>query len=221
MGLTFFIFYIHEKPSCMFGLFKKKEKGAEVVDKIWMDAPARDRGLIQDVKRNLEIGKDVVVLYFFKDSGTELEKFFALHDISSQTNNFHLMNAKDADTSMSTASQLADQLKGNFHLIFTEHYPTKTKEIMVIEAIQNKTPKVLNPYFYISMDSPLMKMFGADRMKKMMASMGTGSNEAIEHSMISKSVERAQRKIEASVANPYDKNSAEEWYKTNCETYKG
>ncbi len=50
--------------------------------------------------------------------------------------------------------------------------------------------------FYVSLEDDLMRMFGSDRISKLMDRMGLKEGEVIQHSMISKSIERAQKKVE-------------------------
>jgi len=50
--------------------------------------------------------------------------------------------------------------------------------------------------FYVSLEDNLMRLFGSERIAKMMDKMGHKEGEVIQHSMISKSIERAQKKVE-------------------------
>jgi len=50
--------------------------------------------------------------------------------------------------------------------------------------------------FYASLEDDLMRLFGSDRVAKMMDRMGHKDGEVIQHKMISKSIERAQTKVE-------------------------
>ena len=50
--------------------------------------------------------------------------------------------------------------------------------------------------FFVSLEDNLMRLFGSERISKVMDSMGFQEGEMIEHSMISKSIERAQKKVE-------------------------
>lgn len=50
--------------------------------------------------------------------------------------------------------------------------------------------------FYVSLEDNLMRLFGSERIAKMMDRMGLKEGEVIQHSMISKSIERAQKKVE-------------------------
>ena len=50
--------------------------------------------------------------------------------------------------------------------------------------------------FFVSLEDNLMRLFGSDRVAKLMDRMGLKEGEMIQHSMITKSIERAQRKVE-------------------------
>ena len=51
--------------------------------------------------------------------------------------------------------------------------------------------------FYLSLEDNLMRLFGSDRIAKVMDRMGIKEGEVITHSMVTKSIERAQKKVEA------------------------
>jgi preprotein translocase subunit SecA len=50
--------------------------------------------------------------------------------------------------------------------------------------------------FFVSLEDNLMRLFGSERIAKMMDRLGIKEGEVIQHSMITKSIERAQRKVE-------------------------
>src|SRR5690554_2285467 len=50
--------------------------------------------------------------------------------------------------------------------------------------------------FFVSLEDDLMRKFGSERIAKLMDRMGLKEGEVIQHSMISKSIERAQKKVE-------------------------
>lgn len=50
--------------------------------------------------------------------------------------------------------------------------------------------------FYLSLDDDLMRRFASDKVKAMMKRLGMKSDEAIEHGMVTKSIERAQKQVE-------------------------
>jgi len=50
--------------------------------------------------------------------------------------------------------------------------------------------------FYVSLEDDLMRLFGSERISGMVDKMGMKDGEVLQHSMLSKSIERAQRKVE-------------------------
>lgn len=50
--------------------------------------------------------------------------------------------------------------------------------------------------FYVSLEDNLMRLFGSERVAKMMDRMGLKEGEVIQHSMMTRSIERAQKKVE-------------------------
>jgi preprotein translocase subunit SecA len=50
--------------------------------------------------------------------------------------------------------------------------------------------------FYVCLEDDLMRLFGSDRIAKLMDRMGLKEGEVIQHSMITNSIERAQKKVE-------------------------
>ena len=50
--------------------------------------------------------------------------------------------------------------------------------------------------FYVSLEDNLMRLFGSERVAKVMDQMGLKEGEVIQHSMMTKSIERAQKKVE-------------------------
>ncbi|MCG3152439.1 MAG: Protein translocase subunit SecA 1 [bacterium] len=51
--------------------------------------------------------------------------------------------------------------------------------------------------FFISLEDDLMRIFGSERVKSLMTSMGMSDEAPLEHSMLTKAIENAQKKVEA------------------------
>ncbi|RZK45615.1 MAG: preprotein translocase subunit SecA, partial [Pedobacter sp.] len=50
--------------------------------------------------------------------------------------------------------------------------------------------------FFVSLEDNLMRLFGSERIGNIMVKMGTEDGEVLQHSMLTKSIERAQKKVE-------------------------
>ena len=68
---------------------------------------------------------------------------------------------------------------------------------------------------FASLDDALLQRFGSEKAKGLMLSMGMKAEEVIEHSMIEKSIEKAQSKIAKKVFTESKTNSAEDWLRMN------
>jgi preprotein translocase subunit SecA len=84
---------------------------------------------------------------------------------------------------------------GGLHVIGTERHESRRIDNQ-LRGRAGRQGDNGSSRFYVAMDDPLMKMFSGDTMNKWLARMGMKEGVAIEHPWLSKSVERAQRKVE-------------------------
>ena len=71
--------------------------------------------------------------------------------------------------------------------------------------------------FHMALTDALMRHFGGERIASLMKSMGAEEEEFLSHPMITKSVRRAQEKVEKKVRREKEAESAEEWMRYNLE----
>ena len=96
-----------------------------------------------------------------------------------------------------TDIKLIDAVKdaGGLAIIGTERHDSRR----VDRQLRGRSGRQGDPgssQFYVSLEDNLMRLFGSERIAKMMDRMGLKEGEVIQHSMISKSIERAQKKVE-------------------------
>lgn len=96
-----------------------------------------------------------------------------------------------------TDIKLTDAVKeaGGLAIIGTERHDSRR----VDRQLRGRAGRQGDPgssQFYVSLEDNLMRLFGSERIAKMMDRMGLKEGEVIQHSMISKSIERAQKKVE-------------------------
>ena len=60
-----------------------------------------------------------------------------------------------------------------------------------------------------------MEVFGSEKIKNILDRMGVKENEVIQHGMVTSSISRAQKKIDANVTNELRAKSQEEWFRVN------
>ncbi len=85
--------------------------------------------------------------------------------------------------------------KGGLYILGTERHESRR----IDRQLRGRAGRQGDPgtsKFFISLEDDLMRIFGGDRVTNIMQRIGMEEGEAIEHPMITKSVERAQRKVE-------------------------
>jgi len=86
--------------------------------------------------------------------------------------------------------------EGGLHIIGTERHESRR----IDNQLRGRSGRQGDPgssRFYLSMDDPLLKIFAGDRLKAIMDKLKLPEGEAIEAGMVSRSIESAQRKVEA------------------------
>jgi len=96
-----------------------------------------------------------------------------------------------------TDIKLTDLVKtaGGLAIIGTERHDSRR----VDRQLRGRSGRQGDPgssQFFVSLEDNLMRIFGSDRIAKLMDRMGLKEGEVIQHSMISSSIERAQKKVE-------------------------
>lgn len=174
----------------MFGFFKNNTPSVIINDKIWLSTSAKWRAC----RNMLAVNPAITFVAWFKETQTEL------------------INA--IDSSYSDKVILAESLQVSTPaqqlLIFVEHYPlSKIEQNLFLQLNLEEVP-VLS-----SLDEPLFMTFGGERTVKLMKELGMKDEEVIGHSMITKSISRAQAKIAKSVSVEKKVHSQEEWFRQN------
>ena len=96
-----------------------------------------------------------------------------------------------------TDIKISDEVKraGGLAIIGTERHDSRR----VDRQLRGRAGRQGDPgssQFYISLEDKLMRLFQSERIAKLMDRMGHEEGEVIQHSMVSKSIERAQKKVE-------------------------
>ncbi len=96
-----------------------------------------------------------------------------------------------------TDIKLSDDVKkaGGLAIIGTERHDSRRVDRQ-LRGRSGRQGDVGSSQFYVALEDNLMRLFGSDRIAKIMDRMGLKEGEVIQHSMITKSIERAQKKVE-------------------------
>ncbi|MBV2194956.1 MAG: preprotein translocase subunit SecA, partial [Flavobacterium sp.] len=96
-----------------------------------------------------------------------------------------------------TDIKLSDEVKkaGGLAIIGTERHDSRRVDRQ-LRGRAGRQGDVGSSQFYVSLEDNLMRLFGSERVAKVMDRIGLKEGEVIQHSMMTKSIERAQKKVE-------------------------
>jgi len=118
-------------------------------------------------------------------------------DIVSEAGNAGIVTIATNMAGRGTDIKISDKIKenGGLAIIGTERHDSRRVDRQLrVRAGRQGDPG--SSQFYVSLEDNLMRLFGSDRVAKMMDRMGLEEGEVIQHSMMTKTIERAQKKVE-------------------------
>ena len=118
-------------------------------------------------------------------------------DIVAEAGNAGVVTIATNMAGRGTDIKLTDLVKdaGGLAIVGTERHDSRR----VDRQLRGRSGRQGDPgssQFYVSLEDNLMRLFGSERVAKMMDRMGLEEGEVIQHSMMTKSIERAQKKVE-------------------------
>ncbi len=118
-------------------------------------------------------------------------------DIVAEAGNAGVVTIATNMAGRGTDIKLTEEVKkaGGLAIVGTERHDSRR----VDRQLRGRSGRQGDPgssQFYVSLEDNLMRLFGSERVAKMMDRMGLKEGEVIQHSMMTKSIERAQKKVE-------------------------
>lgn len=182
-------------------------------DKVYKTKREKYNAVIDEVNELTKAGRPILIGTTSVEISELLGKMLTLRKIPHNVLNAKL-HKKEADivadagnsgqvtiaTNMAgrgTDIKLSKEVKkaGGLAIIGTERHDSRR----VDRQLRGRAGRQGDPgssQFYVSLEDNLMRLFGSERIAKMMDRMGLEEGEVIQHGMISKSIERAQKKVE-------------------------
>ena len=182
-------------------------------DKVYKTKREKYNAVIDEVQNLVEQKRPVLIGTTSVEISELLSRMLSLRKIQHNVLNAKL-HKKEADivadagnsgqvtiaTNMAgrgTDIKLSKEVKeaGGLAIIGTERHDSRR----VDRQLRGRSGRQGDPgssQFYVSLEDNLMRLFGSERIAKMMDRMGLKEGEVIQHGMISKSIERAQKKVE-------------------------
>ncbi len=185
----------------------------DMEDRVFKTKREKYTAVIEEIGKLVEAGRPVLVGTTSVEISELLSKMLAMRKIKHNVLNAKL-HQREADivataglsssvtiaTNMAgrgTDIKLSAEVKkaGGLAIIGTERHESRR----VDRQLRGRAGRQGDPgssVFYVSLEDNLMRLFGSERITGIMDKMGFEEGEMIEHSMISKSIERAQKKVE-------------------------
>lgn len=182
-------------------------------DLVFKTAREKYNAIIEEIERMVEAGRPVLVGTTTVEISELLSKLLSMKKIKHNVLNAKL-HQKEAEivaeaglpgnvtiaTNMAgrgTDIKLGPGVKdaGGLAIIGTERHDSRR----VDRQLRGRAGRQGDPgssQFFVSLEDNLMRLFGSERIAKMMDRLGLKEGEVIQHKMITKSIERAQKKVE-------------------------
>ena len=182
-------------------------------DRVYKTKREKYKAVIEEIEKMVEAGRPVLVGTTSVEISEMLSKMLTMRKIEHNVLNAKL-HQKEADivakaglscavtiaTNMAgrgTDIKLSPEVKaaGGLAIIGTERHESRR----VDRQLRGRAGRQGDPgssVFFVSLEDDLMRLFSSDRIAGVMDKLGFKEGEMIEHSMISKSIERAQKKVE-------------------------
>ena len=186
---------------------------SDMEDKIYKTLKAKFSAVIDEIIELKNNGRPILVGTTSVEISELLGRMLNMKKIPHQVLNAK-QHAKEADivaeagkpgtvtiaTNMAgrgTDIKLTDKSKesGGLAIIGTERHESRRVDRQ-LRGRSGRQGDVGSSQFFVSLEDNLMRLFGSDRMIKVMDRMNMDEDEVIQHSMITKSIERAQKKVE-------------------------
>ena len=185
----------------------------DFADVIYKNQAAKYRNIVQEIKERHETGQPILVGTISIDISEKLSKMLTAEGIEHD-----VLNAKQHEreaeivagagqrgrvtiaTNMAgrgTDIKLGEGVRelGGLHILGTSRHESRR----IDNQLRGRSGRQGDPgssRFFLSLEDDLLRIFGSNRLSFVMDKLGMEEDEPIEHSMVTKAIENAQRKVE-------------------------
>ena len=183
-------------------------------DSVYKTKREKLNAIVEDIVASHEKGQPVLVGTITIDASEELSQLLKKRGIPHKVLNakFHELEAEIiADAGQVGAVTIATNMAGRGTDIKLGEGVTELGGLKIIGTERHESRRIDNQLrgragrqgdpgeskFYISLEDDLMRLFGSQNLMQMFNSLGMPEGEQIQHKMLNKAIERAQKKIES------------------------
>ena len=182
-------------------------------DKVYKTVREKYNAVADEIQELVEAGRPILVGTTSVDNSELLSRMLSIRKIQHNVLNAK-QHAREADivaeagqaSKVTIATNMAGRgtdiklspdarNSGGLAIVGTERHESRRVDRQ-LRGRSGRQGDVGSSQFFLSLEDDLMRKFGSDRIAKVMDRMGMEEGEVIQHSMITSSVERAQKKVE-------------------------
>ena len=185
----------------------------DLTDVVYKTEAAKFRAVVNEIKKAYEIGQPVLVGTVTIEKSELLSSMLKKEGIKHQVLNakYHEKEAEIVShagekgtitiaTNMAgrgTDIKIDDEIKelGGLKIIGTERHESRR----IDNQLRGRSGRQGDPgesRFFISLEDDLMRLFGSERVARVIDALGIDEDDPIEHKMLTKAIENAQKKVE-------------------------
>jgi len=182
-------------------------------DVIYKTEKEKFKAIVEEIKELYKIGRPVLVGTISIEKSEVLDQMLKKEGIPHEVLNakYHEKEAKiveraGLEKSVTIATNMAGRGtdivlgdgiadRGGLHILGTERHEARR----IDNQLRGRAGRQGDPgssRFYLSFEDDLMRIFGSDRIKGLMERLGMPDGQPIEHRMVTKAIENAQRRVE-------------------------
>jgi hypothetical protein len=190
---------------------KRTSSRVEVnADQVWISQEAKLAAIRRELHdRTLDGTKMIALVAHFPDVLDEMERIASDYVGSASVRPVlsHQLSSKAARDLPLKESDVVD-------LIAAERHPLASRDDAIIEFAE-ALPCRCRIVYHISLVDPILRFAGAESIRGTLERLGATEDEAITNDMVTRSIRRAQQKIESRSIDRFEASSAAEWIERN------
>lgn len=213
-----------DKFDAMFSIFKKNNQ-PKFRDKVWKTRDIAWKQIVMEAMQAIMASETPVICIFFPETFRQFNAYLASLNVPFQLlEPGARMEFSDKVVFIASASFLENgelpelvqrHSTHKMRFLFLGHYPLPLRENNLTSKLISKFGAERSITFWVSLEDPLMKTFGSDRILPLLETLGVKEDECIEHDIVSKSIKNAREKIGKSVISEVEADTEQAWFDKN------
>ncbi|GIW85183.1 MAG: hypothetical protein KatS3mg107_0843 [Gemmataceae bacterium] len=204
-----------------------KKSSVTAVDRIWLTKAAKWRGLCRELVEHLSNAQPPLLLAHFPATRTEVRQELSREGVPHRLVD-HSIAVKEVSRIADPGAEglvrlgLVKQLQpdpfadqhaegeGLIQILVAERHFLRERDEAIITFAEG-LGKRCHVTYHCSLEDPLMKAFGGERVKDLLQRLGEDESLPVKSKMVARRVRAAQGKFAAQAGQDWDVDSAEEW----------